>query len=583
MPRFEASYNVYIAAGAALLGGICFGTAIGYTSPALETMVEKTGDNSTNRIAKKGDESIVGSSVAIGAVFGSIAAGFMSQSAGRQKILVIIGVPFAMGCGVIFIAGSLTLVIIGRLIIGFFTGIISAVSPSYVVEISTPNIRGFLGTGFQVCVTIGVFLMALCGIFATISYNYFFNWRYLVLVSAIPAIAMSILMLFVPESPHWLIAKYGRSSGRPEQALSRLRTSKSDIQGELDEMDEQINQTKNLTFTIDMFKKPEYWKPLVLGITLFVFQQFSGINVMLFFQTQILRNARGNDDASEEESANYASIGTAISTFVRIVATVCAAFLIDRVGRRKLLLVSGGGHAISLCVLGFYFYSKGPAKVQANNNATVTEEFSLPTYIPVLCLVAYMIAFSLGYGPIPWLMVPEMTPVTARSIIVSIALTVNWSCVFITTFTFAPLIGILGSAVVFWSYSSICVLSCVFVLLFLPETKGKTFDEIQRDLTGKKKEQSTDLISAQPKQSPEKTTVHVPPDEQTQETITDAPPATQQQISPLGKSTEQTVEPATGQQASPLEQNRKQTTVPVIFAEPKESPGQHPTVSKDDK
>ncbi|RWS31237.1 facilitated trehalose transporter Tret1-like protein [Leptotrombidium deliense] len=720
MPRFEASSNVYIAAGAALLGGICFGVAIGYSAPALETMLEKPGINSTNRIAKKGDESIIGSSIAIGALFGSLVAVPISQVAGRKRSLVIIGVPFAIGCGVIFIARSLTIVIVGRIIIGFFTGMICVVAPSYIVEISTPSTRGFLGAGFQVFVTIGIFLMAVLGIFATVTFNYFFNWRYLALVSAIPAIGMSILMLGMPESPHWLLAKYGRSSVKPEKALSRLRTPKSDIQGELDEMQDQVNQAKNLTCSIDLFKKPEYWKPCIFGIALFIFQQFSGINVILFFQTQILRDARGNDNATEEESATYAALGTAISTFVMIMATVCAAVLVDRVGRRKLLLVSGGGHVISLFVLGFYFYIKGPAKVQVNNtanfnNTTVTDEdepTNLPVFIPILCLVIYIISFSLGYGPIPWLMLPEMTPTAVRSTIVAIALTVNWICVFISAFTFGPLIEAVGSATVFWSYAIICVFSCLFVLFFLPETKGKSFDEIQRDLTGKKKEpsidslsthmkqtpemtampalpdepkistdeqtpetadapliiesqmspqnsseepptapqispleenaaehttelemsplqenaqqikeqdtkqhvspldqtsalsiepgseeqiyleenpkgkkeeRSTDLISGQAKQSPEKTTEHVPPDEQTQETTTDAPPATEQQVSPLGKSTEQTVEPATGQQASPLEQNREQTTVPVIFAEPKESPGQHPTVSKDNK
>ncbi|RWS00578.1 Facilitated trehalose transporter Tret1-like protein [Dinothrombium tinctorium] len=464
----EASSNVYLAASAALLGAVCAGITLGYSSPALVTMLKSDFDNRSaeiqnkDRIAEESDQSAIGSLFTLGALVGALISGPLSNISGRKSALIIYGIPYATGCIIIYLAKDVAFVLIGRVITGVVVGMISTTAPLYVVEISTPKTRGLLGASFQVCITIGIFLMAFLGIFSTEKFGYFFTWRYLAIVGIIPSLSMSLLMLGMPESPSWLVHKYGRSSAKPEKALTKLRTPKSDIDSELDAMHEIASQSKQSSFlSSEQIKRADFWKPCILGIALMFFQQFSGINAVLFFQTQILKRAQvGNPE-----------VGTAITCFAQIIATVFGAFMMDKLGRRKLLLISGSGHTITLFVLGLYFY------LLSKNQA--------PTPIlPIVCLIVYIVSFSVGYGPIPWLMIPEMTPSYGRGIVGAICSAFNWAFAFVTSFTFNYLVKLLGNSLSFWFYTAICALSCVFVLIFLPETKNKTFEEIQRELMG---------------------------------------------------------------------------------------------------
>ncbi|RWS02509.1 Facilitated trehalose transporter Tret1-like protein [Dinothrombium tinctorium] len=392
----EASLKVYLAAVCTLLGPICFGIAIGYSSPAFETLLRINGtegkENSRNRIASKTDCSLISAAITLGALLGSLAGGFISQTLGRKKALVIYGLPYATGCAIIFFAKSVPVIVTGRFITGIITGMICTAAPTYIVEISTPKTRGLLGTSFQLCIVTGIFIMSVFGIFSTKEFNYFFNWRYLALIGIMPSLALSITMFFMPESPAWLLSRYGRSSLKPEKALTKLRTPNSDIQKELNEINEVISESKSVLITFEELKKPEVWKPLLLGIGLMFFQQFSGINVVMFFQTQIL----------EEAGASSPAVGTALTCFAQLASTFVGAYIMDKLGRRKLLLISGGGHTASLFTLGLYFYFREKQEIELN-------------FIPVVCLIVYIVAFAIGYGPVAWLMIPEMTPTTARS------------------------------------------------------------------------------------------------------------------------------------------------------------------------
>ncbi|RWS04004.1 Facilitated trehalose transporter Tret1-like protein [Dinothrombium tinctorium] len=478
----EASSNVYLATAAAFLGAISVGIGLGYTSPALITLqkVDHYSNNTStlinsDRIASKREAFFIGASLTIGAFFGSLFGGPISQILGRRKALILYGIPYAVGCALIYVAENVAIIITGRVIVGLGSGMICSTAPTYVVEISTPKTRGFLGSCFQICITIGIFLMALFGIFSNEQFDYIFTWRYLALIGVLPSLGLSATMLLMPESPSWLILKKFRINEEPEKTLAKLRTAKSDLETELKELKEQTSLVKSNLLSFTELKKPEVWKSFTLSLALMFFQQFSGINIVIFFQTQVLKEAGFSSPA----------IGTAISCFAQLIFTALGAYIMDKLGRRKLLLLSGCGHSLSLLVLGVYF------RFLLNDNTKLT-------LVPVICLVVYLASYSIGWGPIPWLMIPEITPSTARSFVSSIASSFNSICALIVSLSFDYICEALEISKTFWLYTGFCVVSCIFTCLFLPETKGKTFDDILKSFRKNEPENRSESVQLEP-------------------------------------------------------------------------------------
>lgn len=342
------------------------------------------------------------------------------------------------------------MIYIGRLITGFSTGIVSVSTPMYLVEISTPEIRGLLGASFQLFVVIGVLLVNCLGSGM--------SWRYLAVSGAVMSLCSAFLMIFMPESPRWLMSKKRREEAK--DAIIFLQGESYDSEGECRNIEIEIAKQPVGRIQFDEFKSPEIYKPFTLSILLMFFQQFSGVNAVLFYTGIIFTSANVPIDVV---------LATIIVAIVQVLATLLGSVLMDRAGRKPLLLTSAICMALSLIVFGIYDLVK-------SKNADIVVKLG---WLPVICLTFFIAAFSIGYGPTPWLMVAEMTPGRFKSIITPVATALNWTFAFIITKTFSASVDILQPYGVYWLYSSVCLLSIVVTVLFLPETKGKKIHEIE--------------------------------------------------------------------------------------------------------
>lgn len=438
------STTVYTASFAALLGALTIGLALGYTAPAFYDIEHRSkSTNIFDKDNKKQVTSLIGSMLAVGAIAGSILVEPANKFLGRRLSLILMGFPFAIGWLFIGLAHNVTMMVIGRLLTGMCCGTVSGIAPTYVVEISPPQIRGTLGTCFQVMVTVGILIES--------ALYFFLEWHWLAGINVSFALSMSALMYFMPETPQWLLGQ--RRNQEAEESLKRLRLG--DIGAELNTFiqaaTESCSSQEKVSITT-MIKGVQFYKPFILALFLMFFQQFSGINAVLFFTNDLFE---GNPP-----------IGTLAVCIAQVIATIIGSALVDRLGRRMLLFASGFGHAVSLIAYGFVYPKEfGPAPA-------------------IVCIVIFISSFSIGFGPIPWMMIPELSSTRVRSIIATVATLFNWTCVYVITASVKPLIDVLGVNVTYWLFALICAMSCVFVGFFLPETKGKTSEQIQRELLG---------------------------------------------------------------------------------------------------
>lgn len=453
----KPSATVYAASFGALLGALSMGLALGYTAPAFLDMEKNPNDSPLDPTEDKREsqKSLIGSMLAIGALVGGFLGEPCNKLLGRRISLVAYGAPFVIGWVLLATANSVTLLVLGRLLTGLCCGLASGTAPIYVVEIAPPSVRGLLGTCFQVMVVIGILLAAVFGTFL--------SWSAMAAWCLVPAIGMSLVMLFMPETPQWLLSK-----GRQEDAeisLTRLRSSP--ITQELNVMTQAANsaQQAGTSYSLELISNREFYKPLILALGLMFFQQFSDINAIVFYQSDILRKAAPQSDVSKS---------TILVCLAQVITTLIGSFLVDRLGRRVLLLVSGAGHTISLIVFGWYSFKS------ASNKAFQTDF----AWVSLASLIVFISSFSVGFGPVPWMMIPELSSARVRSLVTSIGTAFNWTCVYVVTASVKSLIDGLGDAYTYWIFSAICALSCLFVYFGLPETKGKSSEQIQIELLG---------------------------------------------------------------------------------------------------
>lgn len=470
MDSVTPSTTVYLASFAALLGALAMGLALGYSAPAFVKMETDLCPNnncdgvqgntssifSADQNEKEKEKSLIGSMLAVGALVGGLLAEPANKILGRRLSLISFGIPFTLGWILIGMANGYKTIVVGRLLTGLCCGLVSCTAPTYVVEISPPSIRGMLGTCFQVMVTIGILLSAIFGVFM--------SWQLMAWISILAGAGMSILMFGMPETPQWLLTKNRQTEA--EQQLKRLRSGQTNE--EFNMMTQAANQAREQTasqYSWETIKKREFTKPLTLALALMFFQQFSGINAILFYQTDIFKKAAPKLDAS---------LATILVCVAQVVATVGGSLLVDRLGRRILLIASGVGHAVSLVTFGWYSY-------MGADNADFSVSYA---WLAVTSLIVFIISFSVGYGPIPWMMIPELSSTSVRSLVASIATAFNWTCVYIVTGYVKSLMNSIGDSNAYYLFGSICILSCAFVVFVLPETKGRSNEQIQVELLG---------------------------------------------------------------------------------------------------
>ena len=395
------------------------------------------------------DEAIVLAAL-LGCVIGAMIGGVLADAFGRRKVLIWVAVLFIVGAiGTALAPGAISL-FLGRVIVGIAIGIASFTAPLYISEISPANVRGTLVSLNQLMITIGI----VCSYLADYALADARAWRWMFGVAAIPALIMLIGLLFVPESPRWFMRQGLREIART--VLSRIRSG-SDVNDELREIESSLNQQKGSWREL---LSPALRPALIIGIGLAAFQQFTGINTVIYYAPTIFQLAG-------LKSNSVAILATAGVGVVNVLMTVVALWLLDRAGRRPLLLWGIVGMIISLGFLGFAFVSPRFTQVLSP--------------VAVVCVMLYVACFAISLGPVFWLMISEIYPLKIRGLAMGVATVSNWGSNAIVAFTFLTLLELLGHAWTFWLYALVGVAAWIFVYKLVPETKGKTLEEIEAE------------------------------------------------------------------------------------------------------
>jgi len=439
--KAAAQQFVYLATGISALGGMLFGYDIGVISGAI-LFIKKDFSLSA------GMEEIVVSSVLLGSLVGAAVGGILADRFGRRKLLMLAALVFGLGAIAAALAPDTAWLIAARIVAGAAIGIASFVAPLYISEIAPVDIRGKLVSINQLALT--------SGIVASYLIDYVFAdtqaWRWMFAMAVIPAAAFGFGLIFIPDSPRWLVS-HG-SAAQARAALTRIRAPE-EVEDELGRIQHSVGQQQ--ANWADLLS-PMLRSAMIVGVGLAIAQQITGINTVIYYAPTIFKLA----GLSSASVAILASVGVGV---VNVALTVAAMQLIDRVGRRPLLLVSLAGMAASLFVLGLAF-----ALPQASGSLG---------WIAVSSLMVYVGSFAIGLGPVFWLVLSEIYPLNIRGRAMSIGTAVNWSVNLIVALTFLTLTQVLGSAATFWLYGFVSVGAWLFAFFLVPETKGKTLEEIE--------------------------------------------------------------------------------------------------------
>ncbi|XP_031840063.1 facilitated trehalose transporter Tret1-2 homolog [Nomia melanderi] len=438
----------YIASLSATLGALAAGMVLAWTSSA--------GTDGKNLQYLHGFEisvdqfSWLSSLTMLGAGAMCLPIGFIIDLIGRKSAMLLMVVPFTVGWLLIIFAKSVLMFYLGRFITGAASGAFCIAAPIYTAEISESAIRGSVGTYFQLLLSVGISLSYTLG--------YFVNIFTLSVISAIVPLIFFTVFMFMPESPIYYLQKNNVNGAR--KSYIKLYGAQYDIEGELERQRNIIEETRrNKVFFSTMIKSKITLKGFVIAYGLMFFQQFSGVNTIVFYATQIF--AAGDISIP-------AGACTIILAVIQILMCLISSLVVDRVGRRALLLSSIIFLCLTTCALGFYYHYYSGIQVDAIPVA----------WLPLVCVCLFSIMFSLGFGPVPWLMLGEIFAPNVKGAAASSAGFLSWALAFLVT----KLYGLINIGVSFWMFSGISAIGIIFVYVIVPETKGKRLEDVLKDL-----------------------------------------------------------------------------------------------------
>jgi SP family arabinose:H+ symporter-like MFS transporter len=400
-----------------------------------------------------GAEGSAGSSAILGCIPGAMVAGFLSDRFGRRKVLFLCAILYAVSGVLSAVPRTFDEFLAARFLSGLAIGASSMICPVYVAEISPKEWRGRLGSLFQLGIVTGIFVTLyvnreIQGL-GDAAWNSEQGWRWMLAAEVAPAVALFATLFVVPESPRWLLkAGHDEAARRILQDVGGPAHAEAEVAAVRDALSQEEGRFSELLSRACR-------RPLLVAVLLMAVSQFSGINAIMYYSTKIFRSA---GVGVEDSFTSSAWIG-----FVNVIFTFVAIALVDKAGRRWLLIVGLAVQVVALGLVGWMFHAgSGGLGLLAG-------------------IVVYIAAFAMGLGPIPWILCSEIFPTKVRGRAMSVATLVIWSSCWIVAKTFPALNDRwLGPAITFWIYGACSLLGLLFVLRMVPETKGRSLEEIER-------------------------------------------------------------------------------------------------------
>ncbi|KAJ8384276.1 hypothetical protein AAFF_G00207370 [Aldrovandia affinis] len=459
----QVTVQLMIAVGAAVIGSLQFGYNTGVINAPQKIIESFLNDTWFDRYAEPIPSSYRTSlwsiSVAIfsvGGIFGSFSVGLFVNRFGRRNSMLMANVLAfisAILMGFSKLAGSFEMLIIGRFVVGLYSGLSTGFVPMYVGEIAPTALRGALGTLHQLGIVVGILMAQVFGMDSIMGSPSL--WPVLLGFTVIPALLQCAILPFCPESPRFLLINRNEEN-KAKSVLKKLR-GVTDVSADMQEMKEESRQMmreKKVTIP-ELFRSPTYRQPIFIAIMLQLSQQLSGINAIFYYSTNIFETAGVSQPV-------YATIGTGV---VNTAFTVVSLFVVERAGRRSLHLIGLMGMA-------------GSAVLMTIATALLThDKLEWMSYVSIVAIFAFVAFFEIGPGPIPWFIVAELFSQGPRPAAFAVAGFSNWTANFIVGMAF-PYVAELCGPYVFIIFTVLLLAFFVFTYFLVPETKGRTFDEI---------------------------------------------------------------------------------------------------------
>ncbi|XP_060528180.1 facilitated trehalose transporter Tret1-like [Cylas formicarius] len=445
LPQFLAAVFICI-------GAMGTGTVIGWTANINKELEEGALNDITTASLNW-----IGSIMPIGAVVVCIPIGILADLIGRKFTILLTTIPFVLGWALIIFSASAEMIYAGRFFTGMAGGSFCIMAPLYTSEIAETAIRGTLGTFLQLFITIGILYAQVFG--------YAVSVKALCYLCGIVPIIFAVLYATQPETPVYLMKK-----GKREKAMKvfeKLRGKQYDPSAEINEIQAEIDKQEAL--------KSEFWTQLktkqgkrasLICFMLMFYQQFSGINAVMFYSQKIFIAAKSTIEPK---------ICTIIIGAVQICATLFSSWSIDKLGRKILLMLSDGLMALATFLLAIYF-------LVSERGLASSETVTSLGWLPLISLIVFIIAFSIGMGPIPWLASSEIFPPAIKAKMGAAAGTFNWFLAFLVTVGYGGVAESAGAYTTFFIFTIVSASGVFFILFVMPETKNKSFEEIQEEL-----------------------------------------------------------------------------------------------------